>query len=106
MLKSSSRFFFPTWDYDDDEEEENDTKKSRTNDEDEDEKEKKNGKQGKTQNFFCDEDAKRHNALLAIDIQRLSDESFNTKTKKKKKKMSQQQQGKKKRTRRRLFKRR
>ena len=79
MLKSSSRFFFPTWEDDDDEEEEeeeNDTKKSRTNDDDE--KEKKNGKQGgKTQNFFCDEDAKRHNALLAIDIQRLSDESLN-----------------------------
>ena len=51
----------------------------------------------KTQNFFCDEDAKRHNALLAIDIQRLSDESFNTKKKKKKKMMmSQQQQEKKK----------
>ena len=99
MLKSSSRFFFPTWEDDDEEEEEeNDTKKSRTNDDDE--KEKKNGKQGgKTQNFFCDEDAKRHNALLAIDIQRLSDESFNTKKKKKKKKkmMSQQQEEKKKR---------
>ena len=94
MLKSSSRFFFPTWEYDD---EENNTNKSRTNDDDEDEKEKKNGKQGKTQNFFCDEDAKRHNALLAIDIQRLSDESFNTKKKKKKMMMmSQQQQEKKK----------
>ena len=91
----SSRFFFPTWEYDD---EENNTNKSRTNDDDEDEKEKKNGKQGKTQNFFCDEDAKRHNALLAIDIQRLSDESFNTKKKKKKMMMmmSQQQQEKKK----------
>ena len=45
--------------------------------------------------------------LLAIDIQRLSDESFNTKKKKKKMMMmSQQQQEKKKRTRRRLFKRR
>ena len=93
MLKSS-RFFFPTWEYDD---EENNTNKSRTNDDDEDEKEKKNGKQGKTQNFFCDEDAKRHNALLAIDIQRLSDESFNTKKKKKKMMMmSQQEQEKKK----------
>ena len=94
MLKSSSRFFFPTWEYDDDDDDDEEN--------DDDEKEKKNGKQGgKTQNFFCDEDAKRHNALLAIDIQRLSDESFNTKKKKKKKKKkkmkSQKQEKKKKR---------
>ena len=81
MLKS--RFFFPgEYDDDDDDDENNGDgfarkkKKKDTKGRDDDDGKAKERK-GKGKGKDSADDAKRHNALLAIDIERLSDESYN-----------------------------